>query len=58
MDYNKPKRAVCNGGYRHMELTKENFNFRLKKNISKVKFTFEMSKWQSEEKRETLINIS
>ena len=57
-DYNKSKRAVCNGGYRHMELTKENFNFRLKKNISKVKFTFEMSKWQSEEKRETLINIS
>ena len=30
-----------------MEPTKENFNFRLKKNISKVKFTFEMSKWQS-----------
>ena len=45
-DYNKPKRAVCNGGCERMEPTKENFNFRLKKNISKVKFTFEMLKWQ------------
>ena len=58
MDYNKPKRAVCNGGYGRMEPTKENFNFRLKKNILKVKFIFEMSKWQLEEKREMLINIS
>ena len=58
MDYNKPKKAICNSGCERMEPTKENFNFRLKKNILKVKFIFEMSKWQLEEKREMLINIS